>query len=74
MSRSTKVAEDQDSVGVPAVPVQMVESAHVLPHQCSVVTVRVEGDVCSPQESPLLEPDNLGLDMQVTEVTVQGSQ
>ena len=63
MSRSTKVAEDRDNVSVPAVRVQMVESAHVLPHQCSVVTVRV-----------LLEPDDLGQDMQVMEVTIQGSQ
>ena len=44
---------------------QFVESAHILPHQCSVVTVKVEGDVCDSQGSLILEPDNLDQDVQV---------
>jgi len=56
--------ESKDIVSVPMVRAKLVNSIRVLPQQCSLVSVELEG-ISDAVEPLLLEPEDLGCDLQM---------
>ena len=62
--RGSKSKEPTDIAIVPLVRAKLVNSIRILPQQCSLVSVELEGNFDAAKQL-LLEPEDLGCDLQV---------